>query len=144
MLNEFSQAIELLLQLNVDVWHIIWVSLEVSISALFLGTLLGLPLGGFVATQHFWGRRLVIILLNSLMSIPTVIVGVLVYLLLTRNGPLGNLNWLFSIKGMILAQTILTTPIIAALSRQIIADGWNIHGETLKALGLGVISRISF
>ncbi|MEI7531078.1 MAG: ABC transporter permease [Betaproteobacteria bacterium] len=144
MLNEFSQAIELLLQLNVDVWHIIWVSLEVSISALFLGTLLGLPLGGFVATQHFWGRRLVIILLNSLMSIPTVIVGVLVYLLLTRNGPLGNLNWLFSIKGMILAQTILTTPIIAALSRQIIADGWNIHGETLKALGLGVISRIKW
>jgi tungstate transport system permease protein len=123
---------------------IVLVSLQVSITALLIGCLLGMPLGAFIAIQNFPGRQGVVVILNSLMGVPTVIVGVVIYILLSRTGPMGDLNWLFTSKGMILAQSVLTTPLIAALTRQIIEDGWRIHGETMSALRLPIAAKLKW
>jgi tungstate transport system permease protein len=103
-----------------------------------------MPLGAFIAIQNFPGRQGVVVILNSLMGVPTVIVGVVIYILLSRTGPMGDLNWLFTSKGMILAQSVLTTPLIAALTRQIIEDGWRIHGETMSALRLPIAAKLKW
>src|SRR6186997_2845795 len=96
-------------------WEIVALSLAVSLSAVTLAALLGLPLGAAIAVGRFPGRRLIVVLLNALMGLPPVVVGLLVYLLLSRAGPLGDLGLLFTPTAMIIAQTILITPIIAAL-----------------------------
>ena len=119
-------------------------SLQVSVTALLIGVVIGLPLGAFIAVKKFWGRQVIVVILNSLMGVPTVIVGVVIYLLLSRSGPLGPLGWLFTTKGMILAQVLLTTPLIAALSRQIIEDGYSTHGDTFKALRLPTLSQLKW
>lgn len=144
MLTAFNDAFSLLETLDANLLGIVLISLEVSIIALFIGCLLGMPLGAFIAIQNFPGRQGLIVVLNSLMGVPTVIVGVVIYLLLSRSGPLGDLNWLFTSKGMILAQTALTTPLIAALTRQIIEDGWRIHGETMSALRLPIAAKLKW
>jgi tungstate transport system permease protein len=141
MLNAFQDAIALLAHLNGGVIGIVLVSLQVSLTALLFGTLLGLPIGALLATEQFKGKKTIIVALNTLMGVPTVIVGVLVYLLLSRTGPLGAWGWLFTVKGMILAQILLTTPLIAALSRQILEDSWRIHRDSLLSLRLPAISR---
>jgi tungstate transport system permease protein len=109
-----------------------------------IGAFIGLPLGAYLAIQNFPGKKLVITILNSLMGIPTVIVGVLIYLLLSRTGPLGSLGLLFTPKGIIIAQVMLTTPLIAALSRQTIEDAWHIHRETFNALRLPLVSKLKW
>lgn len=144
MLSGFHDAFSLLETLDSNLLEIVIVSLHVSISALVIGCVLGMPLGALVAIQNFPGRQIVIVILNSLMGVPTVIVGVAIYLLLSRTGPLGDLNWLFTPKGMILAQSVLTTPLIAALTRQIIEDGWRIHGETMSALRLPIAAKLKW
>lgn len=144
MLSAFHDAFSLLETLDANLVGIVLVSLQVSITALFIGCFLGMPLGAFIAIQNFPGRQGLIVVLNSLMGVPTVIVGVVIYLLLSRTGPLGDLNWLFTTKGMILAQSVLTTPLIAALTRQIIEDGWRIHGETMSALRLPIIAKLKW
>jgi tungstate transport system permease protein len=141
MLNAFQDAITLLAHLNGGVIGIVLVSLQVSLTALFFGTLLGLPIGALLATEQFKGKKTIIVTLNTLMGVPTVIVGVLIYLLLSRTGPLGAWGWLFTVKGMILAQILLTTPLIAALSRQILEDSWKIHRDSFLSLRLPAISR---
>jgi len=141
MLTAFQDAIALLVHLNGGVIGIILVSLQVSLTALGLGILLGLPIGALLATETFQGRKVIIVLLNTLMGIPTVIVGVVVYLLLSRSGPLGGWGWLFTVKGMIVAQTLLTTPLIAALSRQILEDAWKIHRDSFLSLHLPLLAR---
>jgi tungstate transport system permease protein len=141
MLNAFQDAIALLAHLNGGVIGIVLVSLQVSLTALLFGTLLGLPIGALLATEQFKGKKTIIVALNTLMGVPTVIVGVLVYLLLSRTGPLGAWGWLFTVKGMILAQILLTTPLIAALSRQILEDSWRIHRDSFLSLRLPAISR---
>ncbi|OIM98372.1 ABC transporter permease [Polynucleobacter sp. QLW-P1DATA-2] len=141
MLNAFQDAINLLAHLNEGVIGIVLVSLQVSLTALFFGTLLGLPIGALLATEQFKGKKTIIVTLNTLMGVPTVIVGVLIYLLLSRTGPLGAWGWLFTVKGMILAQILLTTPLIAALSRQILEDSWKIHRDSFLSLRLPAISR---
>ncbi|QWD73719.1 ABC transporter permease [Polynucleobacter sp. TSB-Sco08W16] len=141
MLNAFQDAITLLAHLNGGVIGIVLVSLQVSLTALFFGTLLGLPIGALLATEQFKGKKTIIVTLNTLMGVPTVIVGVLIYLLLSRTGPLGAWGWLFTVKGMILAQILLTTPLIAALSRQILEDSWKIHRDSFLSLRLRAISR---
>jgi len=141
MLNAFQDAINLLAHLNEGVIGIVVVSLQVSLTALFFGTLLGLPIGALLATEQFKGKKTIIVTLNTLMGVPTVIVGVLIYLLLSRTGPLGAWGWLFTVKGMILAQILLTTPLIAALSRQILEDSWKIHRDSFLSLRLPAISR---
>ena len=144
MLSAFNDAFSLLETLDANLFGIVLLSLQVSITALLIGCLLGMPLGAFIAIQNFPGRQGLIVVLNSLMGVPTVIVGVVIYLLLSRSGPLGELNWLFTPKGMILAQSVLTTPLIAALTRQIIEDGWRIHGETMSALRLPIFAKLKW
>ena len=122
MLTAFQDALALLTHLDGGVLGIVLVSLQVSLTALFFGTLIGLPIGVLLATEEFKGKKWIIVVLNTLMGVPTVIVGVLVYLMLSRTGPLGAWGWLFTVKGMILAQILLTSPLIAALSRQILED----------------------
>jgi len=141
MLNAFSDAFALLAHLDGGVLGIVLVSLQVSLTALFFGVLFGLPIGALLATEEFTGKKTVIVTLNTLMGVPTVIIGVIVYLLLSRTGPLGTWGWLFTPKGMIVAQTLLTTPLIAALSRQILEDSWKIHRDSFMSLRLPPLSR---
>ena len=144
MFSSFSDAFHLLGILDAKLLGIVFISLQVSISALLVGCLIGIPLGAAVAVYKFPGRKAVVVLLNSLMGVPTVIVGVVIYLLLSRTGPMGDLNWLFNVKGMILAQSCLTIPLIAALTRQIVEDAWQIHGETFTALRLKTVAKLKW
>jgi len=116
-------------------WQIVWLSLQVSLSAVALASLMGLPLGAAMAVGRFPGRRAVIVLLNALMGLPPVVVGLAVYLLLSRAGPLGQLGLLFTPPAMVFAQTILILPIIAALCRQAVEDAWREYEEQLRSLG---------
>jgi tungstate transport system permease protein len=126
--------------LDLRLWEIVALSLQVSLSAVALATVLGLPLGAAVAVGRFPGRHALIVLLNALMGLPPVVVGLLVYLLLSRAGPLGELGLLFTPAAMVLAQTVLITPIIAALTRQAIEDAWRDYEEQLRSLGAGRMS----
>ena len=136
MQNSIHEALSLLKAFDSSLIGIVVTSLQVSLTALFLGGILGLPIGAFLATEEFAGKRAIIVILNTLMGVPTVIVGVLVYLLLSHEGPMGSLGWLFTVNGMIVAQILLTTPLIAALSRQVLEDAWQIHREPFTALRL--------
>jgi len=120
---------------DVRLWEIVLLSLQVSLAAVLLATALGLPLGAAVAVGRFPGRRAVVVLLNALMGLPPVVVGLAVYLLLSRAGPLGDLGLLFTPGAMAIAQTVLITPIIAALARQAIEDAWREYEEQLRSLG---------
>lgn len=115
---------------------IIGLSLEVSLSAVAIGTLLGLALGAGIAVGRFPGRQATIVVLNALMGLPPVVVGLVVYLLLSRAGPLGELGLLFTPTAMVIAQTILILPIIAALARQAVEDAWREYREQLRSLGV--------
>jgi tungstate transport system permease protein len=114
---------------------IVLLSLAVSLSAVALATLLGLPLGAALAVGRFPGRRALVVLLNALMGLPPVVVGLFVYLILSRAGPLGSLGILFTPPAMVAAQTILILPIIAALCRQAVEDAWIEYEEQLRSLG---------
>lgn len=131
----FLTAFRLILSFDRDLAEIILLSLEVSGIAVLFAALIGLPLGAAVALFRFPGRGVVTILLNGLMGLPPVVVGLLVYLILSRAGPLGVLNLLFTPTAMIIAQCVLVTPIVAALSRQVIEDLWNDYEEQLRSLG---------
>jgi tungstate transport system permease protein len=120
---------------DVRLWQIVLLSLQVSLAAVLLATALGLPLGAAVAVGRFPGRRAVIVLLNALMGLPPVVVGLVVYLLLSRAGPLGELGLLFTPGAMVIAQTVLIAPIIAALARQAVEDAWREYEEQLRSLG---------
>jgi len=114
----------------------------VSLSAVALGAALGLPLGALVAIAGFPGKPAVTVAMNTFMGLPSVIVGVLVYLLLSRSGPLGPMGLLFTPTAMVIAQTCLTLPLIAALTRQMVDDAWREHGEALRSLRLSLPSRV--
>ncbi|HLS85956.1 MAG TPA: ABC transporter permease [Burkholderiales bacterium] len=115
--------------------EIVALSLAVSLSAVVLATLLGLPLGAAIGVLRFPGRRALIVILNALMGLPPVVVGLVVYLVLSRAGPLGELGLLFTPPAMVIAQTVLILPIIAALSRQAVEDAWREYEEQLTSLG---------
>ena len=143
----FATAAHLLAAFDPALVEIVTLSLEVSLAATLLATILGLPLGAAVAVYRFPGRALVTALLNAFMGLPPVVVGLAVYLLLSRAGPLGDLGLLFTPTAMVIAQGILVIPIIAALTRQTVAD---LHGEyrdELDSLGasgfdtIGVLLR---
>ena len=126
--------------LDLRLWEIVVLSLQVSLSAVALATAVGLPLGAAVAVGRFPGRHALIVLLNALMGLPPVVVGLVVYLLLSRAGPLGDLGLLFTPGAMVIAQTVLITPIIAALTRQAIEDAWREYEEQLRSLGASRMS----
>ena len=133
----FGAAFHLILSLDSDLAEIVMLSLRVSLIAVAIAALIGLPLGAAVALFRFPGRQLIAIILNALMGLPPVVVGLAVYLLLSRAGPLGILGLLYTPTAMIIAQVILITPIIAALARQVIEDLWAEYGEQLRSLGCG-------
>jgi tungstate transport system permease protein len=144
MIDTIYHAFLLVLHLDPEVWHIALVSLFVSSSALIIGILIGLPIGAFLAIAHFPGKKWCITFVNTFMSVPTVIIGVLIYLLLSRSGPLGEFGLLFTKTGMIIAQSCLTIPLIAAISRQIISDAWQIHQDTFSTLQFKLLYQVKW
>jgi tungstate transport system permease protein len=128
-------ALKLLAGLDPKLVEIVLLSLGVSLSAVGIAALLGLPLGAAVAVGRFPGRQTLIVFLNALMGLPPVVVGLVIYLLLSRAGPLGSFGILFTPSAMVIAQTVLILPIIAALSRQAIEDAWREYDEQLRSLG---------
>ena len=135
ILEAIRAAVGLIASGDPTLGEIVLLSLGVSLSAVALATLLGLPLGAAIAVGRFPGRRVVIVLLNALMGLPPVVVGLVVYLLLSRAGPLGELGLLFTPGAMVIAQTILILPIVAALCRQSVEDAWREYEEQLRSLG---------
>jgi tungstate transport system permease protein len=129
------QAIGLLADADSGLYAIIALSLRVSLAAVAVAALIALPLGALVATTRFSGRTGVVVALNALMGLPPVVVGLLVYLALSRAGPLGSLGLLFTPGAMVVAQTILIAPILAALARQVVEDAWSEYSEQLRSLG---------
>ena len=117
--------------------EIVGLSLRVSLSALAVGALLGLPLGAWLAVADFRGRGALIVALNALMGLPSVVVGVLVYLALSRSGPFGSYGLLFSPAAMVVAQSVLVVPLIAAVSRQIVEDAWKEYSPEFSVIGIG-------
>src|SRR5881227_792042 len=134
-MGAIAEGLRRVLELDRELWHIVALSLEVSLSAVLIATALGLPLGALLAVKRFPGRRTVIVLLNALMGLPPVVVGLLIYLLLSRAGPLGELGLLFTPGAMVIAQSVLVLPIIAALARQTLEDAWREYEEQLRSLG---------
>ena len=112
-------------------------SLTLSASATAIAFVIGSVLGSWLAVSRFAGRTMLLAVLNTLLSLPSVVVGLVVYLLLSRSGPLGYLGWLYSFKAMLLAQTVLVLPIVVALVRQVVDDAHTAHGEQLRSLGAG-------
>jgi tungstate transport system permease protein len=112
-------------------------SLTLSASATAIAFVMGSVLGSWLAVGRFAGRTVLLAVLNTLLSLPSVVVGLVVYLLLSRSGPLGYLGWLYSFKAMLLAQTVLVLPIVVALVRQVVEDAYTAHGEQLRSLGAG-------
>ncbi len=140
--DAFQAAMHLLVTFDAGLMEIVGLSLRVSFSAVALAALIGLPLGAALALFKFPGRGLFTVMLNALMGLPPVVVGLIVYLILSRAGPLGVLGLLFTPTAMIIAQAILVTPIIAALTRQVVADLWVEYAEQMKSLGAGPLRAI--
>ena len=112
----FSSALQLILTADKTLWGIVALSLQVSLTAVFFAALIGIPLGALLAIKSFWGRPVIIVVINALMGLPPVVVGLCVYLILSKAGPLGILGLLYTPTAMIIAQTLLIAPIVAALS----------------------------
>jgi len=143
-MNEISQAFgvagAMIFGLDAKLIEIVLLSVRVSIVAVVIASIIGLPLGAAIAVGRFPGRQALIVVLNALMGLPPVVVGLVVYLLLSRAGPLGEFGILFTPSAMVVAQTILIVPIVAALSRQVIEDAWQEYREQLRSLGAGLMT----
>jgi tungstate transport system permease protein len=138
-----SSALQLVLTADPNLLAIVRLSLLVSLTAVALAALIGVPLGAVIALNRFRGREAVIVMLNALMGLPPVVVGLAVYLLLSRSGPLGSLGLLFTPPAMVIAQVILVTPIIAALARQTVEDLWHEYRDELTAMNVGPMTRVT-
>lgn len=128
-------ALRLLTELDPLLWSIVARSLWVSVLATSMACVLGVVLGAWLGVARFAGRDALLTVLNTFLALPSVVVGLLVYLLLSRTGPLGFLGWLFSLKAMVLAQALLVLPVVTALTRQCVEDAERNHGEQLQSLG---------
>lgn len=137
-----TSALQLVLSGDPALFAIVLLALIVSLSAVLLAALIGVPLGALIALTSFRGRDGVVVLLNTLMGLPPVVVGLVVYLALSRSGPLGAWGLLFTPQAMVIAQTILVAPIIAALSRQTIEDLWLEYRDELTAMNVGWMRRV--
>jgi tungstate transport system permease protein len=136
-------ALHLVLTADPVLRAIVRLSLEVSLTAVLLSALIGVPVGACIALNRFPGREASIVILNTLMGLPPVVVGLAIYLLLSRSGPLGVWGLLFTPSAMVIAQTVLVSPIIAALSRQTIEDLWVEYHDELAAMNVGPLRRIA-
>ena len=142
MFDDFS-TLRLLLTADPALFGIVHLSLVVSLSATLVAAIVAVPLGALVALTRFPGREAAIVVLNALMGLPPVVVGLAVYLLLSRSGPLGPLGPLFTPQAMIMAQAVLVVPIIAALTRQTVEDLWAEYRDELTAMGVGPAGRVA-
>lgn len=142
MIATLLDALALLASFDHRLLDIVGLSLFVSLNALAIGTVLGLPLGAWLAVARFPGRSALIVALNALMGLPSVVVGVLVYLALSRSGPLGSYGLLFSPTAMIIAQSVLVVPLIAAVSRQIIEDAWKEYAPEFSVIGISRLQAV--
>jgi tungstate transport system permease protein len=142
-LLENASALQLIFSVDPVLIGIVRLSLIVSLSAVAMAAVIGVPLGAFVALVRFPGREAAIVALNALMGLPPVVVGLAVYLLLSRSGPLGSWGLLFTPQAMIIAQTVLVMPIIAALARQTIEDLAGEYQDELAAMNVGAFGRVT-
>jgi tungstate transport system permease protein len=138
-----KEALGLILTWDRDLNEIVMLSLRVTFTAVVISCLIGLPLGALVGAFRFTGRGVVTVFLNALMGLPPVVVGLVVYLMLSASGPLGVLQLLYTPTAMIIAQTILVTPIIAALTKQVVEDLHLEYAEQFASLGVGAFDRIT-
>jgi len=139
----FILALRLIAGGDEELREIVALSLEVSLASTAFACIVGLPAGAFVAIRPFIGRRAVIVTLNALLGLPSVVVGLLVYLLLSRAGPLGQLGILFTPQAIVIAQTILVLPMVIALARQFVDDAWHEYREQLMSLGVSLARAIA-
>jgi tungstate transport system permease protein len=144
--NDLAQAaataLQLVLTADPAVAAIVLLSLRVSLTALLIAACIGLPLGALLAVARFPGRGALLATLNALMGLPPVVAGLLIYLLLSRSGPLGPLGLLFTPAAMVVAQAVLITPILAALSRQVLEGLWEEYAEQLRSFGAGPMRAV--
>lgn len=140
--NAFNVAFQMIWTLDPDFLEIVGLSLRVSLTAVVLATLIALPLGAALALWRFPGRGAVVIVLNALMGLPPVVAGLMIYLLLSRAGPLGSWGLLYTPTAMIIVQCLLVTPIIAALTRQVIADLHEEYREQLRSLNVSALRAV--
>jgi tungstate transport system permease protein len=138
-----GSALQLVLTGDPALFAIVELSLLVSLSAVLLAAMIGVPVGALLALIRFRGREAVIIVLNAMMGLPPVVVGLAIFLALSRSGPLGAWGLLFTPQAMVIAQTVLVAPIIAALSRQTIEDLWTEYREELAAMNVGPVQRVA-
>ncbi len=140
--QEFMAALDLIFRGDPDMWAVVALSLRVSLLAVLIAAIIGLPMGAALAVGRFAGRRVLIVLLNALMGLPPVVVGLLVYLSLSRSGPLGVLELLYTPTAMIIAQVVLVTPIIAALTRQSVETLDREYADQLRSLGVSRLASV--
>ena len=138
----FGEAFRLVVTLDPDLREIVALSLQISLAAVGLAAVIGMPLGAALAVLRFPGRGAVVITLNALMGLPPVVVGLLVYLLLSRAGPLGSMGLLYTPTAMVIAQAILVTPIVAALTRQTVEDMKDEYLDQLRVFGITPLKMI--
>jgi tungstate transport system permease protein len=138
-----ASALQLVLGGDATLYAIVRLSLFVSLSAVAIAAIVGMPLGALLALVRFPGRALLVVVVNAFMGLPPVVVGLCVFLLLSRSGPLGFLGFLFTPRAMIVAQTLLVLPIIAALTRQTVEDLWEEYRDELTAMRVGRLRRIT-
>ncbi|WP_448188705.1 ABC transporter permease [Azospirillum sp. sgz301742] len=138
----FATALHLIASMDADLLEIVGLSLRISLSAVLVAALIGLPLGAAVAALRFPGKRVATVALNALMGLPPVVVGLIVYLMLSRSGPLGVLSLLFTPAAMVIAQAVLLTPLIAALARQTVEDLVHEYDDMLHVFGAGPVNTI--
>ena len=131
-----ATAMHLIASLDAALLEIVLLSLRISLSAVIIGSIIGLPIGAAIAVGRFFGREFLIMLVNALMGLPPVVVGLIVYLQLSRTGPFGSLQMLYTPAAMIIAQVILVTPIVIALTRQFVEDANADYDEQLRSLGV--------
>ena len=133
--DSLSTAAALIAGADAALWQVVVLSLQVSGSACLVGALIGLAAGAWLAVARFPGHRALVLALNTLLALPPVVVGLTVYLLLSRSGPLGELGLLFTPAAMVVAQTVLVLPLVTALTRQLVADAMHGNGEQLRSMG---------
>jgi tungstate transport system permease protein len=138
-----ASALHLVLAGDPALFAIVRLSLIISLSAVLFAAVIGIPFGALIALTRFRGREVVIVVLNALMGLPPVVVGLAVFLSLSRSGPLGSWGLLFTPQAMVIAQTILVAPIIAALARQTIEDLWVEYQDELAAMNVGPTRRVA-
>jgi tungstate transport system permease protein len=142
-MSDQLNAWQLILNGDAALYAIVRLSLAVSLSAVALAAMIGMPLGALLALTRFPGRPVLVVLLNAMMGLPPVVVGLAVYLLLSRSGPLGAFGILFTPAAMVMVQTVLIVPIIAALTRQTVEDLWVEYRDELAAMDVGPVGRMA-